>query len=88
VLKGHKGFSVTKEEVANGISAAEFMHGFVVDEETGMFEWIEVHGPALSYKFQGINGASQYPPNPLVEVEPQLPVPMEVQLPIPQVNTV
>ncbi|KAJ7925427.1 hypothetical protein B0H13DRAFT_1974843 [Mycena leptocephala] len=39
-----KGFSLMKEEVANGISAAEFMHGFVVDEEKGMFEWIE-HPP-------------------------------------------
>ncbi len=42
VLKGHKGFAITKEEVANGISAAEYMHGFVFGEEKGTFEWVEV----------------------------------------------
>ncbi|KAJ7254989.1 hypothetical protein B0H12DRAFT_545811 [Mycena haematopus] len=41
VLKGHKGFFLTKEEVANGISAAEFTHGLVVDEEKETFAWIE-----------------------------------------------
>ncbi|KAJ6567986.1 hypothetical protein DFH09DRAFT_1155577 [Mycena vulgaris] len=42
VLKGHKGFTLTKQEVANGISAAEFTEGFVVDDDAGTFEWIEV----------------------------------------------
>ncbi|KAJ7495335.1 hypothetical protein FB451DRAFT_1478034 [Mycena latifolia] len=41
VLKGHKGFTLTKQEATIGISAAEFMEGFVVDESTGMFKWIE-----------------------------------------------
>ncbi|KAJ7934206.1 hypothetical protein B0H13DRAFT_2305928 [Mycena leptocephala] len=41
VLKGHKGFALTKEEIANGISAAEYMHGFVFDEAKGTFEWVE-----------------------------------------------
>lgn len=42
VLRGHKGFTLTKEEVANGISAEEFICGFVVHEERGTFEWVEV----------------------------------------------
>ncbi|KAJ7909457.1 hypothetical protein B0H13DRAFT_2272874 [Mycena leptocephala] len=41
VLKGHKGFAITKEEIANGISAAEYMRGFVFDEAKGTFEWVE-----------------------------------------------
>ncbi|KAJ7088038.1 hypothetical protein B0H15DRAFT_1022606 [Mycena belliarum] len=41
VLRGHKGFTLTKHEVASGISVAEFMEGFVVDEATGAFKWIE-----------------------------------------------
>ncbi|KAF8209096.1 hypothetical protein K438DRAFT_257710 [Mycena galopus ATCC 62051] len=39
VLKSHKGFALTKEESADGISAAEFTRGFVVDEEKGTYEW-------------------------------------------------
>ncbi|KAJ6568013.1 hypothetical protein DFH09DRAFT_1155623 [Mycena vulgaris] len=42
VLKDHKGFTLTKQEVANGISAAEFTEGFVVYDDAGTFEWIEV----------------------------------------------
>lgn len=42
VLKGHKGFTLTKQELANGITAAEFMQAFVVNEEAGTFEWITV----------------------------------------------
>ncbi|KAJ7247388.1 hypothetical protein B0H12DRAFT_742594 [Mycena haematopus] len=41
VLKRHKGFALTKEESMNGISAAEFMRGFSVDDEHGTFEWRE-----------------------------------------------
>ncbi|KAJ6459991.1 hypothetical protein C8R45DRAFT_1221255 [Mycena sanguinolenta] len=40
VLKSHKGFALTKEEADSGISAAEFMRGFVVRED-GTFEWRE-----------------------------------------------
>ncbi|KAF7342571.1 hypothetical protein MSAN_02013600 [Mycena sanguinolenta] len=40
VRKSHKGFALTKEESANGISAAEFMRGLVVRED-GTFEWRE-----------------------------------------------
>ncbi|KAJ7826787.1 hypothetical protein B0H14DRAFT_1244373 [Mycena olivaceomarginata] len=39
VLKSHKGFALTKAEIDNGISAAEFMGGFVVDDPKGTFEW-------------------------------------------------
>ncbi|KAJ7144280.1 hypothetical protein C8R44DRAFT_865234 [Mycena epipterygia] len=41
VLWGYKGFQLTKEEAENGICAAEFMDGLVVDEEAGTFEWIQ-----------------------------------------------
>ncbi|KAJ7177422.1 hypothetical protein C8R43DRAFT_1193430 [Mycena crocata] len=42
VLKlGHKGFTLTKEEVAKGITADEFVAGLVVDENAGTFEWSE-----------------------------------------------
>lgn len=39
MLKSHKGFALTKAEIDNGISAAEFMGGFVVDDPKGTFEW-------------------------------------------------
>ncbi|KAJ7144269.1 hypothetical protein C8R44DRAFT_865225 [Mycena epipterygia] len=41
VLRGYKGFKLTKEEAENGICAAEFMNGLVVDEEAGTFKWIQ-----------------------------------------------
>ncbi|KAJ7119350.1 hypothetical protein C8R43DRAFT_1035322 [Mycena crocata] len=41
VLKDHKGFSLTREEVARGISRQQFTEGFFVDEAAGTFEWIE-----------------------------------------------
>jgi hypothetical protein len=41
VVKGHKGFTLTPEEAADGISAEEFMRGLVVDEDAGTFEWRE-----------------------------------------------
>ncbi|KAJ7171516.1 hypothetical protein C8R46DRAFT_1190788 [Mycena filopes] len=41
VLRGHKGFTLTKAEVADGISAEEFVRGLVVDEERGTFCWQE-----------------------------------------------
>ncbi|KAJ7119371.1 hypothetical protein C8R43DRAFT_86540 [Mycena crocata] len=41
VLKDHKGFSLTREEVARGISREQFTEGFFVDEAAGTFEWIE-----------------------------------------------
>ncbi|KAK6988673.1 hypothetical protein R3P38DRAFT_3291047 [Favolaschia claudopus] len=37
VLKGHKGFLLTKAEVANGIPLEGFLRGFWVDEERGEF---------------------------------------------------
>ncbi|KAJ7473149.1 hypothetical protein B0H11DRAFT_2282661 [Mycena galericulata] len=40
-LKGHKGFVVSNEEVADGVTAGAFMRGFVVDEDAGTFEWNE-----------------------------------------------
>ncbi|KAJ7703531.1 hypothetical protein B0H17DRAFT_1194065 [Mycena rosella] len=46
VLRGHKGFTLTKAEVADGISVAEFMKGFVVDDETRTFQWIEDSTPS------------------------------------------
>ncbi|KAJ7162763.1 hypothetical protein C8R43DRAFT_1233364 [Mycena crocata] len=39
VVKGHKGFSLTKEEVANGITLEQFTKGFMVDEEKSRFGW-------------------------------------------------
>jgi hypothetical protein len=41
VAKGHKGFTLTPEEAADGISAEEFMRGLVVDEDARTFEWRE-----------------------------------------------
>ncbi|KAJ6534143.1 hypothetical protein B0H19DRAFT_1185380 [Mycena capillaripes] len=74
VLKGHKGFALTKEEVASGISAAEFMRGFVVDEEHGTFEWVDdTPTPPLQMY-------TQLP----VPAETQLPVPVEAQLLVPE----
>ncbi|KAJ7249886.1 hypothetical protein C8J57DRAFT_1355889 [Mycena rebaudengoi] len=40
VLKGHKGFALTKAEVVDGITAAKFMHGLIVDKENRTFEWV------------------------------------------------
>ncbi|KAJ7164447.1 hypothetical protein C8R46DRAFT_1193083 [Mycena filopes] len=39
VLKGHKGFTLTTREVADGISADGFMQGLVIDDDAGQFEW-------------------------------------------------
>ncbi|KAJ7747797.1 hypothetical protein B0H16DRAFT_1554588 [Mycena metata] len=39
VLKGHKGFTLTTAEGANGITADEFMEGFVIEQDAGRFEW-------------------------------------------------
>ncbi|KAJ7758955.1 hypothetical protein DFH07DRAFT_447380 [Mycena maculata] len=41
VLKGHKGFTLTNQEVADGITADDFMKGLVVDEKARKFEWNE-----------------------------------------------
>ncbi|KAJ7171501.1 hypothetical protein C8R46DRAFT_1033101 [Mycena filopes] len=41
VLRGHKGFTLTKAEVADGITAEEFVRGLVIDEERGTFWWQE-----------------------------------------------
>ncbi|KAK6969449.1 hypothetical protein R3P38DRAFT_3243245 [Favolaschia claudopus] len=41
VLKGHKGFLLTKAEVANGIPVVGFLRGFWVDEERGEFGYPE-----------------------------------------------
>ncbi|KAK6969458.1 hypothetical protein R3P38DRAFT_2814369 [Favolaschia claudopus] len=41
VLKGHKGFLLTKAEVANGIDVQGFLRGFSVDEEKGEFGYPE-----------------------------------------------
>ncbi|KAJ7144315.1 hypothetical protein C8R44DRAFT_973884 [Mycena epipterygia] len=48
VLRGHKGFALTKDEVNNGICAEEFMRGFVVDEQRGTFKWVEDSAPSQS----------------------------------------
>ncbi|KAJ7026819.1 hypothetical protein C8F04DRAFT_1124344 [Mycena alexandri] len=39
VLKGHKGFTLTTGEAANGITAEEFMEGLVIDQDAGRFQW-------------------------------------------------
>ncbi|KAJ7229854.1 hypothetical protein GGX14DRAFT_409524 [Mycena pura] len=39
VLKGHKGFLLTSEEIANGITKEGFMQGLVINEATASFEW-------------------------------------------------
>ncbi|KAJ7676801.1 hypothetical protein DFH06DRAFT_1122101 [Mycena polygramma] len=39
VLKGHKGFTLTAGESADGITAEQFMHGLVINEATNTFEW-------------------------------------------------
>ncbi|KAJ6562116.1 hypothetical protein B0H19DRAFT_1143614 [Mycena capillaripes] len=41
VIKGHKGFTLATKEVADGITANEFMDGFVVGGDAGTFEWRE-----------------------------------------------
>ncbi|KAJ7662612.1 hypothetical protein DFH06DRAFT_356058 [Mycena polygramma] len=46
VLKGHKGFALTKTEVNNGISEAEFVRGFVLDEASGRIAWVKEDAPA------------------------------------------
>ncbi|KAJ7097483.1 hypothetical protein C8R43DRAFT_964299 [Mycena crocata] len=42
VLREHAGVSLTQEDVANGITAAEFSEGLIVDNKKGSFEWREV----------------------------------------------
>ncbi|KAJ6534159.1 hypothetical protein B0H19DRAFT_440153 [Mycena capillaripes] len=74
VLKGHKGFLLTKEEVAQGISAAEFMHGFVVDEERGTFKWVD----------NSLESPSKMDAQLSVPVERKRLVPVEEQTPIPE----
>ncbi|KAK6988648.1 hypothetical protein R3P38DRAFT_3095214 [Favolaschia claudopus] len=44
VLKGHKGFLLTKAEVANGIPVEGFLRGFWVDEGRGEFGYPDVDG--------------------------------------------
>ncbi|KAJ6452388.1 hypothetical protein C8R47DRAFT_1169188 [Mycena vitilis] len=39
VLKGHKGFTLTAGESADGITAEQFMRGLVINEATNTFEW-------------------------------------------------
>ncbi|KAJ7662603.1 hypothetical protein DFH06DRAFT_1324968 [Mycena polygramma] len=46
VLKGRKGFALTKTEVNNGISEAEFVRGFVLDEASGRIAWVKEDTPA------------------------------------------
>ncbi|KAJ7158992.1 hypothetical protein C8R43DRAFT_357632 [Mycena crocata] len=41
VLKEHKGFALTKDEVARGITANQFVEGLVIDENAGTFHWTE-----------------------------------------------
>ncbi|KAJ7679920.1 hypothetical protein B0H17DRAFT_1232732 [Mycena rosella] len=41
VLKGHKGFTLTKKEVAEGITTEEFTKALIIDEEADTFEWNE-----------------------------------------------
>ncbi|KAF7342575.1 hypothetical protein MSAN_02014100 [Mycena sanguinolenta] len=62
VRKSHKGFALTKDESANGISAAEFMHGLVVRED-GMFEWREDEAQAVPQHMQE-DAADMAPPAP------------------------
>ncbi|KAJ7278487.1 hypothetical protein C8J57DRAFT_1713299 [Mycena rebaudengoi] len=45
-LKDHKGFSLTSAEILNGIEAAEFIGGLLVDYENGTFEWLEPDAPS------------------------------------------
>ncbi|KAJ6516947.1 hypothetical protein C8R47DRAFT_1268751 [Mycena vitilis] len=46
VLKGHKGFALTKTEVNNGITEAEFVRGFVLDESSGRIAWVQENASA------------------------------------------
>ncbi|KAJ7633871.1 hypothetical protein DFH06DRAFT_687043 [Mycena polygramma] len=40
VIRGSHGFPLTKDEVNNGLSEAEFVHGFVLDEKSGRIAWV------------------------------------------------
>ncbi|KAJ7493986.1 hypothetical protein FB451DRAFT_450417 [Mycena latifolia] len=49
VLRGRKGFTLTKKEVAEGITAEEFTKGLVVNEDARTFAWGESpQGPSPS----------------------------------------
>ncbi|KAJ6615085.1 hypothetical protein B0H10DRAFT_107915 [Mycena sp. CBHHK59/15] len=83
VLKGHKGFTLTKQEVLNGITAQEFMEGLVVNQENSTFEWVEPDTPPPE-----VNMEVQKPEMPETHTTPmptaeQTPAPLD---PLPQVT--
>ncbi|KAJ7131834.1 hypothetical protein C8R43DRAFT_1023995 [Mycena crocata] len=89
VLRGHKGFILTKDEVANGITADQYTEGFTVDEETGRFDWMEAL-PAASKKKR--HGSPKKPllkkPAVTVEVPPRPVLPVVAPSdPIPRLAT-
>ncbi|KAF7342378.1 hypothetical protein MVEN_01826700 [Mycena venus] len=53
VVKGHKGFTLTAAECANGISAEEFMKGLVIDNDAGD---IRVEGISTEHTIEGSDG--------------------------------
>ncbi|KAJ7066846.1 hypothetical protein B0H15DRAFT_159682 [Mycena belliarum] len=64
VLKDHKGFKLSKAEVANGITADEFMNGLVVDEDAGTFGWDDCAVTAEAEADDTAPGASTDRPTP------------------------
>ncbi|KAJ7495342.1 hypothetical protein FB451DRAFT_1478036 [Mycena latifolia] len=83
VLKGHKGFTLTKQEVTTGISAAEFMQGFVVNEATDMFKWIEDSSESSHTVDPELPIPEQNIPQPLnaIPAPNELPVPASSVMP-------
>ncbi|KAJ7142286.1 hypothetical protein C8R44DRAFT_974109 [Mycena epipterygia] len=79
VLRGHKGFALSKEDVASGICATEFMQGFIIDEEHGTFEWIE-DSPANQTQTQS-PPPIQKPPPAAESQSPASPAPQTASIP-------
>ncbi|KAJ7059775.1 hypothetical protein C8F01DRAFT_1145608 [Mycena amicta] len=93
VLKGHAGFALTKAEVANGITADEFLGGLFIDDKDDSFEWrigsvpgsgVPLNVGELAYLQTPISppsaAASSFtylPPIPIVPLE----VPQRIPLP-------
>ncbi|KAK7052744.1 hypothetical protein R3P38DRAFT_3255831 [Favolaschia claudopus] len=75
VLRGHQQYKLTKEEADNGISAAEFTGGLVIDEENGTFAWVD---PSSAVPVQVTPQVSvPLPPPAAVVSAPVIPIPAE-----------
>ncbi|KAJ6467875.1 hypothetical protein C8R45DRAFT_474910 [Mycena sanguinolenta] len=73
VLKGHKGFYLTKDEVTNGLTSDDFLREFVVDEQKKTFAWVGAVPESQSVSPAGAEPPAAVAPMPLPQNELFLP---------------